>query len=46
MNTRESKKNVLHGERHVTSVKVEIILSPNARKYMQCHTLKMVMLMT
>lgn len=28
-NTRESKKNVLHGERHVTSVKVEIISSPN-----------------
>ena len=33
-----------HGEKHVTSVKVEITLSPNARKYMLHHTPKKVMI--
>lgn len=45
-NMRKTERNVLHGEKHVTSARVEIILSPNARKYMQCRSPKMVMMMT
>ena len=45
MNMRKTERNVLHGGKHVTSVKVEITLSPNAREYMPYHTPKMVMIM-
>ena len=43
-NMRKTERNVLHGEKHVTSARVEIILSPNARKYMQRRIPKMVMM--
>ena len=42
-NMRKAERNVLLGGRHVTVVKVEIISSSNARRYMQCSSSKMVM---
>ena len=39
----KTERDILHGGKHVTSVKVEITFSPNARKYMPYHTPKMVM---
>ena len=43
-NMRKAERNVLLGARHVTVVKVEIIMiSPNARRYMKCPSSKMVM---
>ena len=40
---RKAERNVLLGARHVTVVKVEIISSLNARRYMQCLRSKIVM---
>ena len=45
-NARKAERNVLLGGRHVTVVKVEIISSPNARRYMQCSSSKIVMKIT
>ena len=42
-NMRNTERNVLLGERHVTIVKVKITFNPNARKNTQCHGPKMEM---
>lgn len=44
MNMRKIEKNVLYGGKYVISVKVEIILSLNVRKYMLYYIFKMVMM--
>ena len=44
MNMRKIERNVQHGGKYFRSVKVEMTVSPNARKYMPYHTPKMVMI--